>query len=287
MGPTYIKFYAHEWDADTLHLSTLEDGAYFRIMKYIWKTAKLPHESRLAMLTGLNPDQWEAVRPVLVEFFQVDEAGYWHHSRAMEDIDHVFTVIAAKSRGGKQSALARKALRKTKKTPAATDVKAKDDTEAATPVKMSANSTGVGTDDNSGDAAGDQAGVSTRIEENRILKNRIEDNSTEQHSSASDQLDQVSQFLKRAGAMTPTWLPNKTTIFGLKNDHGIPATFAQSIVPEFRIYWIDLQTVKTGLEWQDTFRRSVLKRWNQSQSEEHTDDNPEQDASGIGKTRSL
>ncbi|MDP2346736.1 MAG: DUF1376 domain-containing protein [Gammaproteobacteria bacterium] len=224
-GPPYVKFYASEWDADTLDLSALEDGVYFRIMKYIWKTAKIPTEERLPRITGLTAEEWAQVRDRVACFFRISD-GCWHHDRAEADIAEVFEVIAKKSKGGKASALARKAKREVAKK----RVRTPDSTEVLTYVE---------TDEQTSDVTG----ALTIREENIKEENRKSDNTTS----------------LVAAPLSARWIPNKTTLKLLASDHNINAPFALGLVAEFKLYWLDRKEPRTADEWQETFVRWACK----------------------------
>jgi uncharacterized protein YdaU (DUF1376 family) len=61
--------------ADTRHLSTLEHGAYLLLLMEAWRrpTTTLPDDDRLlARLAGVSAEEWEAMREIILAFFQRD-----------------------------------------------------------------------------------------------------------------------------------------------------------------------------------------------------------------------
>ena len=59
---------------DTLHLTTIEHGAYLLLLITMWrtKTTSLPNDDRLlARYARLTPTQWRRISPILLPFFKV------------------------------------------------------------------------------------------------------------------------------------------------------------------------------------------------------------------------
>lgn len=87
-----MNFYKHhlgDYDADTAHLSWLEDMAYTRLMRlYYRREAPIPTDigqvCRLVRATSKH--EREAVQSVLNEFFDQKEDG-WHNKRCDEEIN--------------------------------------------------------------------------------------------------------------------------------------------------------------------------------------------------------
>lgn len=60
---------------DTLHLSTIEHGAYLLILISMWRTTEksLPNDDRLlARYARLTSTQWARIKPILMPFFRVE-----------------------------------------------------------------------------------------------------------------------------------------------------------------------------------------------------------------------
>lgn len=102
-----MNYYSHhigDYLTDTAHLSILEDGAYRRLMDRYYST-EMPisaDESALfRVLRARSPDEQEAVRVVLKEFFDLTEAG-WTHKRCDAEIE------AFKAKSGKAAEAANK-----------------------------------------------------------------------------------------------------------------------------------------------------------------------------------
>lgn len=78
----YMPLYVADYLADTAHLSALENGAYLMLIMNYWQRGNpLPSgDAQLARIARLTPEEWQAVRPALAEFF-TEENGQWQHSR--------------------------------------------------------------------------------------------------------------------------------------------------------------------------------------------------------------
>jgi uncharacterized protein YdaU (DUF1376 family) len=75
--PVYIGDYL----ADTMHLSTEQHGAYLLLIFHLWRRGTLPDEDGvLGKITGLSESAWANTRPVLAEFFKIQD-GQWRHGR--------------------------------------------------------------------------------------------------------------------------------------------------------------------------------------------------------------
>jgi uncharacterized protein YdaU (DUF1376 family) len=75
--PVYIGDYL----ADTMHLTTEQHGAYLLLIFHLWRRGTLPDEDGvLGKITGLSESAWASTRPVLAEFFKIQD-GQWRHGR--------------------------------------------------------------------------------------------------------------------------------------------------------------------------------------------------------------
>ena len=86
-APPYIKFYVSDYLADAGHLSVIEHGAYLLLVMSYWQRQRpLPDDDRkLARFARATPEQWSVLRPVLEEFFVIDQ-GTWSHRRIDSEI---------------------------------------------------------------------------------------------------------------------------------------------------------------------------------------------------------
>lgn len=112
-----MNYYSHhigDYTTDTAHLSLLEDGAYRRLMdRYYTTEAPLPaDESALFRVVRARlPDEQEAIRVVLAEFFDLTDEG-WAHKRCNAEIE------AFKAKSGKAADAANKRWGKAGNAPA-------------------------------------------------------------------------------------------------------------------------------------------------------------------------
>lgn len=97
-----MNFYKHhigDFDADTAHLSWLEDAAYRRLMcLYYRREAPIPADIAQAcrLVRATSRAEREAVESVLREFFEMREDG-WHNKRCDVEIEAA-TLKAARNR---------------------------------------------------------------------------------------------------------------------------------------------------------------------------------------------
>jgi uncharacterized protein YdaU (DUF1376 family) len=76
-----MPLYIGDYLADTMHLTTLQHGAYLLLLFHLWRRGTLPDDdSTLAKVTGLTPLEWVSIRPALASFFKLND-GFWQHSR--------------------------------------------------------------------------------------------------------------------------------------------------------------------------------------------------------------
>ena len=63
MSRAFIAFYMGDYDRDTQHLSTLEHGAYFLLLKHCWVHGSIPREqSSIATIAKLSWKKWRSIR---------------------------------------------------------------------------------------------------------------------------------------------------------------------------------------------------------------------------------
>lgn len=95
----YYEHHIGDFDADTAHLSMLEDAAYSRLMRlYYRKEAPIPADVSVAcrLIRAASKQEREAVEAVLNEFFTLDADG-WHQGRCDRDIER-FKAKAERNR---------------------------------------------------------------------------------------------------------------------------------------------------------------------------------------------
>ena len=103
----YMQLYVADYLADTMHLSTEEQGAYLLLIMNYWQTGKPIPKSRLSRIARLSNDRWTTVEVSLSEFFN-DTGAEWEHKRIDRDLEAVKDSQEQRVRAGKASAEARK-----------------------------------------------------------------------------------------------------------------------------------------------------------------------------------
>ena len=91
---------------DTRHLSTEQNGAYLLMLITSWRSGKcaLPDDdARMARITGLSKAKWLRHKPVLIEFFTL-ENGQFTQKRLKQEWQNRQDYIASQSEKGKKSA---------------------------------------------------------------------------------------------------------------------------------------------------------------------------------------
>jgi uncharacterized protein YdaU (DUF1376 family) len=73
MSIPFMQVYVADYTADTQHLSCEEDGAYWRLLRSMWRSGGcLPlNDRKLAIICGLSGSAWRRVWPSIEPFFEV------------------------------------------------------------------------------------------------------------------------------------------------------------------------------------------------------------------------
>jgi len=112
----YYPFYADRYEADTAHLTMLEDGAYNRLLRLCWRSpgCKLPHDLPwiFRQLRAHSAEDQTAVEVVLAEFFTKGRGKIWS-KKLLQVYVQVSVAHQNKSEAGKKGAAA-KALKSNK-----------------------------------------------------------------------------------------------------------------------------------------------------------------------------
>lgn len=101
----YMQFYVADYLADTMHLSTLEHGAYLLLLMNYWQRGgALPDEDvKLARIARLGLKDWLKVRGEIAPLFS-EQDGSWFHKRVERELDLARAHIQQRSNAGKASA---------------------------------------------------------------------------------------------------------------------------------------------------------------------------------------
>lgn len=107
-APSWMPLYIGNYLADTGHLTTVEHGAYMLLIMHYWQHSGLPDDDRkLARICRMTPDEWEAARDTLADFF--DDG--WVHGRIDREIATACETMNKRSAAGKHAASVRHANR--------------------------------------------------------------------------------------------------------------------------------------------------------------------------------
>jgi len=84
----WYPHYIADYDADTLHLTIAEDGAYSRLLRWYYHNERpLPTDDvALASICRIGIDEWVLIKPKILPLFvtrdtRVSHAGVMHHKR--------------------------------------------------------------------------------------------------------------------------------------------------------------------------------------------------------------
>lgn len=90
---TWMPWHIADYLADTMHLSTLEHGAYLLILAHGWRNGgKIAcGDGQMAKVTRMPLDQWKAIRPTIEAFFEPfthpTHGACWKQKRQVEEIE--------------------------------------------------------------------------------------------------------------------------------------------------------------------------------------------------------
>ena len=109
-SPPFMPLYVGDYLGDTVHLSTLEHGAYLLLLMTLWRAGgSMPADDKyLSRCCRLSSVQWSRVKPVVLPMFDVQQ-GTLTHGRLTKELDrHTYFIQqkrSAGSLGGKANAL--------------------------------------------------------------------------------------------------------------------------------------------------------------------------------------
>lgn len=96
-----MPFFIADYLADTQHLNTEQHGAYVLLLFAAWsRGGSLPdNDDVLRVITRLDVRSWKKHRPVLAEFFTIED-GKWVQKRLAEEMDRAITTARRRSAAG-------------------------------------------------------------------------------------------------------------------------------------------------------------------------------------------
>lgn len=122
-GTPFLQFYAGDYLADTLELTTEQHGAYLLLLLTMWRhKAKLPYDiPKLARITRLSPARFKRIWPDIAHYFTVED-GFIRNKKLSEQHEKVAEISAKRADVGRKGGEA-KALKSKEPEPAiATDL---------------------------------------------------------------------------------------------------------------------------------------------------------------------
>lgn len=104
----WFPFYIADYQADTMHLTRDQHGAYFLLMMAYYRRERgLPDDDTyLAGVAKATKHEWKRLRPVMAEFFTVKD-GIWWHKRIETEIAQLETRKNFQRKAGKAGARSR------------------------------------------------------------------------------------------------------------------------------------------------------------------------------------
>ena len=99
----WMPLYVGDYLADTMHLSTVEHGAYLLLIMAYWKRGgPLPADDRaLAAITRMPLKRWISTRSTLIDMFQNGE-GCWRHRRIDLELERSRAFMAKQLENGRK-----------------------------------------------------------------------------------------------------------------------------------------------------------------------------------------
>lgn len=100
---TWMPMYWGDYVRDTMHLRTLEHGAYMLLIGAYWVGGQpLPDDdNRLSAITRLEQKAWMNMRPAIAAFFSIGN-GMWRHKRIDAELDRSKRLAELKQTAGKK-----------------------------------------------------------------------------------------------------------------------------------------------------------------------------------------
>lgn len=118
---TWMPFYVGDYLSDTMHLTTLEHGAYVLLIIHYWRTGPLPDDDReLATIARMEPRAWKGIATKLRRFFRPLD-GELHHKRIDHELANAAANVEQRRAAGLASAEARKRQREANEKPTGVD----------------------------------------------------------------------------------------------------------------------------------------------------------------------
>lgn len=107
-GDIWMPLYITDYFGDTTHLTTAQHGAYLLLLMSCWKgSATLPDDDvMLSQIVRCDLKTWRAMRPVIAEFFDIED-GAWTQKRLTAEYVKAGGIVDKRRQAGKVGAAKR------------------------------------------------------------------------------------------------------------------------------------------------------------------------------------
>jgi uncharacterized protein YdaU (DUF1376 family) len=104
MTPPWMPLYIGDYLKDTMHLSTVEHGAYLLLIMHYWQNGGLPQEPiKLARIARMTKKEWDEIAETLAEMF----SDGWRHKRIDGELSDAASKYERRAEAGRKGGMAR------------------------------------------------------------------------------------------------------------------------------------------------------------------------------------
>lgn len=102
-APPYMKLFWGDYHKATRHLRRDQHGAYFLLIGEAWRLGgALPDDdAKLAAWALCTPEEWSAMKPIVMDFFTL-RRGKWWHDRVREELASYESTSRKRKEAGKK-----------------------------------------------------------------------------------------------------------------------------------------------------------------------------------------
>lgn len=98
----WLPLYVADYLGDTMHLTTLQHGAYMLLLMHYWRSGPLPSDPiQLAAIARLGMKAWQQIWPILQPFFTSNGDGTLHQKRMDWELRRWAEISDKRSQAGK------------------------------------------------------------------------------------------------------------------------------------------------------------------------------------------